>query len=285
MVDRHFVFTMTTGRSGTAYLAELLGRNLPDSESIHEALAFDQFGVDRPDLSHMTLFNSVGNVDKVRDFWNQKLARIAGGKHRFYIETSHILMKAGLIENLAPLLRVGRVHLIVLERDPIATIKSFRARYDFIDKANQWFWYLDPTYPLNLSDSKKLAAYGINGVCLWYITEVRLRTAYYEKLLAGQSNIRIHRVTLDDLQQPAKVAHLLGALGAAKGPDEIAMPPAQNVGTEIMEWAPGEEAKLARLVAAAQFDAPTLAQMAIKQGKGFQPNSLGNAFYGITPRS
>src|SRR6266849_1968222 len=101
MADKHFVFTMTTGRSGTAYLAGLLAANLPDVESHHELLGWDQFGVNTPDLSHMTLFNSQGNIETVRSFWRQKLARIAAAPSRFYVETSHLLMKAGLVENLA----------------------------------------------------------------------------------------------------------------------------------------------------------------------------------------
>ena len=118
---KNFLFTMTTGRSGTQYLTELLRRNLTDAECHHEILDWDRFGVDMPDLSHMMLFNAEGNVAKVQEFWRQKLARIVRTPQRFYVETSHMLMKAGLIENLAPLTEAGRVHLVILERDPFAT--------------------------------------------------------------------------------------------------------------------------------------------------------------------
>src|ERR1700674_19694 len=106
---KDFIFTMTTGRSGTQYLAELLGHNLPDAECHHEFLQWDSFGVDTPDVSHMCLFNSKGNIEKVVAFWDQKLKRIAATPHRFYVETSHMLMKAGLVENLSSLTMAGRV--------------------------------------------------------------------------------------------------------------------------------------------------------------------------------
>jgi hypothetical protein len=125
---KHFVFTMTTGRSGTMYLARLLQLNLPDAECHHEIRGWDRFGIDTPDLSHMTLFNSQGNVERVKSFWRAKLARIAAKPGEFYVETSHMLMKGGLIENLAPLTAVGTVHLVALERDPYASIVSFRNR-------------------------------------------------------------------------------------------------------------------------------------------------------------
>jgi hypothetical protein len=83
----NFVFTMTTGRSGTLYPAQLLAQNLPDAECYHEIVGWDRFGVDTPDLSHMTLFNSQGNVEKVQAFWRSKLARIAATPRQLYVET------------------------------------------------------------------------------------------------------------------------------------------------------------------------------------------------------
>ncbi len=285
MENRHFVFTMTTGRSGTAYLADLLGANLPDGEFHHEFLGWDQFGLNTPDLSHMTLFNSQGNIERVQAFWRQKLARLSAKPQRFYVETSHVLMKAGLIENLAELTRAGRVHLINLQRDPIATIRSFRARFDFMNKGNMWLWYLDPDYPRNLSNSKELTKLGINGICLWYITEVLLRAAFYEKLLAGNPNVLVHHSSVDELGQPAGAARLLSALGVAKRPSEMIIPAAQNVGPKMIDWEPGEEDLLKRLVAAAKFDAPALAEMAIKQGLGFDPAQPGSDPHGMTQRT
>jgi len=275
MTDRQFIFTMTTGRSGTAFLASLLAENLPDSECHHEFVGWGDFGLKTPDVSHMTLFNSQGNVEKVQSFWRDKLAIIQNGRSRFYVETSHMLMKGGLIENIAPLTRAGHVHLIDLQRDIGATIRSLKARLDMFNRGNQWLWYLDETYPRNLSGSEKFQKYGHSGLCLWYIIEVRLRAAYYTKIVAGNPNITVHRVKLEDLAAPAGAARLLAALGAPRAESEINMPPPQNIGETALPWQPHEKEFLPKLIAAAQFDADALAQAAIEKGMNFAPGLPG----------
>ena len=42
--DKHYVFTITTGRSGTNFLAELLASNLNDAEVHHEQLNYQDWG-------------------------------------------------------------------------------------------------------------------------------------------------------------------------------------------------------------------------------------------------
>ncbi|HKY93691.1 MAG TPA: hypothetical protein VJL84_00240, partial [Kiloniellales bacterium] len=140
MQGKHFVFTMTAGRTGTAYLAELLRQNVGSAEVHHEILGWDRFGVDTPDVSHMTLYNSVGNHPKVQAFWQDKLGRIAKTMAPVYVETSHLLLKAGLVENLGPLLAAGTVHLVALERDLLPTVISYRNRFDFLNKGMWWMW-------------------------------------------------------------------------------------------------------------------------------------------------
>jgi hypothetical protein len=248
---KHFVFTMTTGRSGTKYLSQLLHQNLPDAECHHEITGWGRFGVDTPDISHMTLFNSQGNVEKVRTFWESKLQRIAAKPRAYYVETSHVLMKAGLVENLAPLTAQGTVHFIALERDPYATIVSFRNRCDFWDKANWWLWYLDPEYPRNLVPSQDLFAQGINGLCLWYILEIRARAARYESLLVREPRILIHHFRLEDLRGADGAARLLRELGLAPSPSQIRLPAPQNVGRLLVRIDDSEERAIRRLIAEA----------------------------------
>ena len=248
---KQFVFTLTTGRSGTQYLAELLRQNLPDAECHHEIWGWDRFGVDTPDVSHMTLFNSQGNVEPVQAFWRSKLGRIAAAPHACYVETSHVLMKAGLVENLAPLTARGTVHLIALERDPYATIVSFRNRFDLWDKASRWLWYLDPDYPRNLVPSRELFAQGINGLCLWYILEIRARAARYERLLAADPRIRVHRFGLEELRVPGGTSRLLRILGVAAEPSQVSLPNPQNVGRLLVRIDRAEEQSIRRLIAAA----------------------------------
>jgi hypothetical protein len=249
---KQFVFTLSTGRSGTAYLAELLRQNLPDVECHHEFTSWGHFGVDTPDVSHMTLFNSQGNVETVQAFWRGKLARIAATPSACYVETSHLLMKAGLVENLRPLTADGTVHLIALERDPYATIVSFRNRFDFWDKANRWLWYLDPDYPCNLVPSHELFAHGINGLCLWYILEIRARAARYEALLERDPCVFIHRYSLEELRVAGGASRLLRALGIATEPSRVCLPAPQNVGRLLVRIDAAEEASIRRLIAASE---------------------------------
>lgn len=253
---KQFVFTLTTGRSGTQYLAELLRQNLPDAECYHEICGWDRFGVDTPDLSHMTLFNSQGNVESVQAFWRAKLARIAATSRACYVETSHLLMKAGLVENLAPLAAVGTVRLIALERDPFATIASFRNRFDFWDTASRWLWYLDPDYPRNLVPSRELFAQGINGLCLWYILEIRARAARYERILANAPRLRVHRFGLEELRVPGGASRLLRLLGVATEPSQVRLPSPQNVGRLLVRIDPAKEQAIRRLIAAVGLGSP-----------------------------
>ncbi|HTS21506.1 MAG TPA: hypothetical protein VMN79_06790 [Casimicrobiaceae bacterium] len=247
-----FVFTMTTGRSGTRYLAELLQQNLPDAECYHEIVGWDRFGVDTPDVSHMTLFNSQGNVEKVREFWRAKLTRIASTRHRFYVETSHVLMKAGLVENIAPLTAKGRVHFVLLERDTYATIASLRRRLDFVNKGTWWLWYLDPDYPKNLVRSAELVDSGISGLCLWYVLEIRARAAYYRKLLKGTPNVVFHTFDLEELRAPEGIARFLAALGAPRDPAQISVPGPRNTGQTPVQITRQEEQRIRDLIASVE---------------------------------
>jgi hypothetical protein len=264
-----YIFTMTTGRSGTMFLANLLRENLPQSVCYHEILGWDTFEVDTPDLSHMTLFNSKGNERKVRLFWKQKLERVATTLQPFYVETSHVLMKAGLLENLRGLTTTGRVHLISLERDICETIKSFRRRYDFLNKENVWLWYLDPKYPKNLTLSEKFIKRGtLNEICLWYVIEARTRARYYTKLLEAKKNVVIHKCFLERIREPQGAAELFAELGARIPPDKVKIPLAANEsrGARLGE---SQEQGILDLIHSTEFDADALANEAIQRGAHF----------------
>lgn len=256
------IFCLSTGRSGTQYLTHLLRANLPESVCFHEILGYDRFGVDTPDLSHMTLFNSQGNIPQVRHFWWQKLSRVAASPRRFYAETSHLLMKAGLIENLDFLKDAGRIHLIVLERDVLPTVLSYRARADFRNRGNMWLWYLDPAYPKNLIPADPIATRGLNGRCIWYIYEIRARTAFYIRRLASNPNIIIHRCRLEDIRAEPHASALLAEFGV-KGPVKIPAP--QNVGGGIPVDA-AERARIEKMVEEIKVDPERIAADAIRRG-------------------
>ena len=246
------LFTLTSGRSGTSSLAKLLTANLPGAECHHEILGWDRFGLDSPDISQMTLFNSQGNVPQVRDFWRRKSARILACAAPLYAETSHVLMKAGLLENLDLFDGVGEIHFVALERDLFDTLISFRNRYDFTNKSMWWLWYLDPRYPRNIVDSQQLAELGINGVCLWYLFEIRARAAYYQILFEDQPRLHFHRLALADLNDRDRLAGLLHALGSPLAADAVTLLEKQNPGQNTHAFPPGETDAIRRLIASSR---------------------------------
>ena len=103
---------MTAGRTGTRFLAQLLRDNAPAAEVHHERIGFGDFGVHAPDVSVLHDFNSLGTTDKVKRFWDEKLSSITKSTSSMYVETSHPLMKAGLMEYVTTLVPERTVHLM-----------------------------------------------------------------------------------------------------------------------------------------------------------------------------
>ena len=163
---RRFVFTIAPGRCGTRFLSSLLERNLPAAEVHHERIGYRSFGVHTPDASHFTLFNSVGNVSAVREFWSRKLTALRYGNQPHYVETSHFLAKAGLVENLDLLGDEPEVHLIVLRRELFALAWSLANRMDFANFGFTWLFALDPRYPRIIVDPSPLDRFGMLGHCV-----------------------------------------------------------------------------------------------------------------------
>ncbi len=267
---KKFIFTMTAGRTGTHYLASLLKVNLPDAEVHHERLGYDQFGVNTPEISHLTLFNSQGNVPPVRAFWRQKLTRIAQTQARYYVETSHILMKAGLIENIEILLPAGEVHLVCLHRDMLKTMLSYHKNYDFTNLIMLWAWYLDPKYPRKLvAPNSQLNRQLDSDVAtsLWYLCEIQARQAYYKKLLSQVANVVIHDLEMADLNDKGYIGQFLTKLGVACRVEEIIIPPPQGVTQKPLRLSPVYVQQLKRIIMQMQFDPDRIAQDYIDRGK------------------
>ena len=266
---RKLIFTITSGRSGTAYLAELLRSNGPAGAYHHEILGWDHFGVDTPDLSHMTTFNSKGNTANVRDFWRRKFNRVASGAGEVYCETSHVLAKCGLIENLDLLDVSYEVHVVALRRDTLATALSLRRRGDFLNYGNMWLWYLDPRYPKNITALR--GGITASNLCVWYVVEMLARAEYYRLLLRGVPNVTLHRATLEDIAQLRGAKELLDALGIVTPTSRIVIPAAQNEGISIFPVSKGDETMLSSATqAATQADIVGLARHAYEAGFRFE---------------
>ncbi len=263
--DRQFIFTITTGRSGTNFLAELFAANLQNAQVYHEQHAYNDWGVNCPDVSHLTTFNQVNNSSHVRAFWNRKFARIKTLNVRYFAETSHVLAKAGLVENLDLLEGCGLVHLIYLKRDISDTVISLTHRADFSTKGNMWLWYLDPNYPNVIVNPEPFIGLGQIGFGIWYVIEMRVRAEYYRLLLADRANIVFHDVDMEKVTCKEGAARLLTELGIELLPAAINLPGRvnSNVGPAIDT---SVQQHIRELVADCEFDATAMARSWYEQG-------------------
>jgi hypothetical protein len=223
------VFTMTAGRTGTRFLARLIGDNAPEAEVHHERIGFGDFGVHAPDVSLLHGFNCQGLTAQVRGFWDAKFAAILAGEKPMYVETSHVLMKAGLVEQVAALAPQHTVHLVILQRNPLDVLSSYHRRGDFGGAANTWLWYLDPAYGNNrMRFSVPDGIHPLIAKRHWYLLEIAVRAEIYAAQLAGRPGIHVHRVGLESLNAPEGAAGFLRCLGIDVGPDTVRIGPAQN---------------------------------------------------------
>jgi hypothetical protein len=230
--DRRFIFTISTGRSGTNFLADLFASNLSGAQVHHEQLTYRDWGVNSPELSHLTRFNHVGNSDYVREFWRQKFDRVKALDVRYFAETSHVLAKAGLVENLDQLQGSGEVHLIYLKRDIAETIISFVNRADFLNRGNMWLWYLDPAYPNVIVKPEPFTNLGQIGYALWYVIEMRVRAEYYRLLMAGRAGIVVHELDMEAVTRIDGATKLLTDVGMVPMPVVIRMPGRVNASSD-----------------------------------------------------
>lgn len=229
VASKKFIFPITTGRSGTVYLYNLLKDNTINADVFHERLGFLNFGIHTPDASHFTLFNSVGNVRPVQQFWRQKFERdlqLTGG---VYIEISHLLVKAGLLENIELLLDRGHeVHLIMLKRDYFKILWSFINRFDFYNVGFTWLFTLDYRYPNTIVSSKALAKHGAIGMALWYIFEMFTRAEYYRLIFKDEPRVVFHDCNLEDIVELSGATELMDDLGLLRKAPVLSMPGKKN---------------------------------------------------------
>ena len=219
---RRFLYTITTGRSGTVFLYSLLEKNLDDATVFHERFGYPHFGRTCPDASHGTAFNSVGNIPLVENFWKEKLAFDAQCESSSFVEVSHVLAKAGLVENLGFLPEDSEIHLVGLKRDPFKIFWSYVNRFDFINPGFTWLFSLDPRYPNVIINSDPFREFGMMGSALWYVWEVFARIEYYRRLVEGRANVTFHEVELETVVEPdGAVAFLDAVLGEDPGAVEI----------------------------------------------------------------
>jgi hypothetical protein len=87
------------------------------------------------------------------------------GRHKCQI--SHFNAKAGLIENLDVLRDYGDIHIILLHRDPLATLRRFHNRHDFANLGFTWLFALDPRYSNKIVPADEHLKLGAAGAAYW----------------------------------------------------------------------------------------------------------------------
>ena len=182
---KRLIFTITTGRSGTGYLAEVL-QNIPDVQSYHE-----------PEPKFSNVMRSVQEDKTVAvKFWiNKKLPQIANEEAPIYIETSHLFCK-GFIE---PLLDMNIIPDLIILRRPERDVAKSMLRLGTIPGRTEkgLKYYLSPEDPgvLPLPNWQILHDYQL---CYWYCLEIKRRSKYYEDILQ-KNNANITKTTLNEI--------------------------------------------------------------------------------------
>jgi len=228
---KKFVFTITTGRSGTYFCSDLFRRNVRHADVFHERIDFDSFGRHTPEISHLMLFNTLGNVDRIREFWKQKFARDQLLPQPCYVETSHMLAKAGLLENVDILESAGHiVHVLILRRNAFDIFWSLIDRGDFrYLGGHTWLHWLDPRYRNRILSPEPFMKENTEwGCAAWYVWEVFVRAEYYRLLLADQPQVHVHDVHLEEIVHSEGVRELLLALEMLSSAEQIDLPPRVN---------------------------------------------------------
>jgi len=260
-----FVYTITTGRSGSAYLAALLKANSRGANVFHERTGPQDYGQETPEVSHLQRFNHFGNIDYVQSFWRAKFTRNANLATPCYVETSHVLAKAGLIENSGMAAEHGHVHVVCLRRDIVETVWSLANRFDFANVGTTWLFYLDPHYPRHIVQTAPFLPHGMWGQAIWYVLEMRVREAYYRQRFAGQAHLSFHPIALPEVNDRETVATLLNVLGCETTPETIVFPPRTNETRQVF-FGEAERQSVENTVANLRFDAEALAQEYIEKG-------------------
>jgi len=252
-----YVFTLTSGRTGTRTLSALLGANLPGARIHHERLGAEVRGTHTPSIPVLLAFNHFGFVDDVAAFWDRKWADVAEACAGTWVETSHLLMKAGLIRALDKLEADAEIHLVVLRRDRETLLRSFMRLQDFRRIGNRLQWYLHERAPRNLVPLPLELASSAEGMALWYILEVEARVELSLRQVASDPRVRVHELKTSQLGDPAAVFPMLAAMSPGLQPEQVHIPPRLNASRVPSDGHTATEARCSLVDQVAGFDAAT----------------------------
>jgi hypothetical protein len=208
-----YIFSVTGGRTGTAWIAEFLAENL-GIRSIHEPLGIDDFGNQMPDIRTMRTFNERGLTEFVRQFWGRKFKGIEN--HQTYAESNHTLAKCGLLEYAAEARHHDDFVFLCIRRNHVDQCLSHINRGDFQNITIDWQWYLNFRYKRKIIQPEPLLKMGYIGVIIWYIFEIEARQEYYKIIYGGK--FQFLDLKMERMTQMEGARELLRSLGITAEP-------------------------------------------------------------------
>lgn len=193
-MSERIIFTLSTGRCGTMWLAQVLN-TVNDVWAAHEP--------------YPNFVNMHRKPYKKRRFWLKKIKipHIEGVYQQAYIETSN-LVNQGFIE---PLWKLGvEFELIYIKRDlqQVALSQFRRGAIPGRSKVNKT-WGLQPENPNNRLTVKNYSHWTDYTCCLWHAMEKTARNDYYASHHPGP----VHFVEYAEMVTGNGLANLCQRLG------------------------------------------------------------------------
>ena len=193
--NKRFIFTVTTGRTGTGYLAHLLGI-FRDTLTFHE-----------PEPSYVSCMRQA-QADRAvaRSFLLEtKLPVIARQAVRpIYIETSHLFCK-GFLEPWLEIPALPVPDLVLLERNLRDISLSFLSLHDVPGRSEDGLRFLlaptDPTCLTGLEDWQSMTDYQL---LYWYCLEIEERKKRYRAMILARGG-RCLRTSIEQIQSIAGI--------------------------------------------------------------------------------
>ncbi len=192
---KRLIFTVTTGRSGTAYLTAVFGY-MKGVHAFHE-----------PAPEYVSCLRQVQSQPELaRQFLlEEKLPAIAADTAKIYVETSHLFCK-GFVE---PLLELDIVPDLVIHRRPIRDISLSLYKMGTIpgrtSKALRFYLIPEDKSVLPLNNWQELHDYQL---CYWYCLEIERRARHYKELFRNRGG-RVTETTLSGLKTAAGLKQLM----------------------------------------------------------------------------
>ena len=203
---RSFTFVASSGRSGTATLANLFA-DIPSGASLHEPYPLMASDHHSDSADHTQLHSS--RFEKIKRI---NILRAAAGKD-FYLETNHQFItnfSYSAIDYFA-----DRLSLIHLQRDPISVASSFYAIGSIPGKTDNGNRFLIHPHRFDnilaigdVLDHDPIFAHDLFR-CLWYWYETEARILHF---IEEYPAIPIMHMRTKDLNDPEQIAQLLSFL-------------------------------------------------------------------------